>query len=193
MTPFSPLPPLAPDFSLNLYQGADAFPGLIDPETGSLQLSDLIGRSVILHFWAGGCQPCQADMPKFQEFFEIFGRTIAVVGIDVGPMIGLSSSKDSIAFLEGSGFTYPIGLPLDTDVIENYDVNWIADHSIYRPSGRRNRILFWSGGRRLSRQNGEANAPTRTVMPLRGISAMPDAPEETWSRGRRRKLSPQWR
>ena len=143
MTPFSPLPPLAPDFSLNLYQGADAFPGLIDPETGSLQLSDLIGRSVILHFWASGCQPCQADMPKFQEFFEIFGRTIAVVGINVGPMIGLSSSKDSIAFLEGSGFTYPIGLPLDTDVIENYDVTGLPITVFIDPPG--GEIGYFSG------------------------------------------------
>ena len=143
VTPFSPLPPLAPDFSLNLYQGADAFPGLIDPETGSLQLSDLIGRSVVLHFWASGCQPCRADMPKFQEFFEIFGRTIAVVGIDVGPMIGLSSSKDSIAFLEGSDFTYPIGLPLDTDVIENYDVTGLPITVFIDPPG--GEIGYFSG------------------------------------------------
>ena len=134
-TPFSPLPPLAPDFSLNLYQGADQFPGLIDPETGSLQLSDLIGRPVVLHFWASGCPPCRADMPKFQEFFEVYGRTIAVIGIDVGPMVGLGSSEDSIAFLEGSDFTYPVGLPLDPDVATRYGVIGLPTTVFIDPPG----------------------------------------------------------
>ena len=45
-------------------------------------LAGLVGKPLVLNFWAGLCPPCRAEMPQFQVFYEEFKDQIQLVGID---------------------------------------------------------------------------------------------------------------
>ena len=107
---------LSSDFSFTLYQGA----GELGAET--LELSQLLGKPVVLNFWAGLCPPCRAEMPEFQEFYEETKDRVTLVGIDVGPFVGLGSRDDAADLLMELGVTYPAGFPEDGSVLRSYGV-----------------------------------------------------------------------
>ncbi|TMK78447.1 MAG: TlpA family protein disulfide reductase [Actinobacteria bacterium] len=70
---------------------------------GSLSLSSLRGRVVVLNFWAAWCDPCKSEAPRFQSAFERYRRHgVAFVGLDVTDYSG-----DARAFLARYGITYP--------------------------------------------------------------------------------------
>ena len=97
----------APDIRFSLYQGQGVL-GATD-----LSLSDLRGKPAVLNFWYGLCPPCRVEMPDLQEFHQEYGDRINLVGLDMGPFLGLSSRQDGIDLLEELNITYPTGHPPD--------------------------------------------------------------------------------
>ncbi len=107
---------LASDFSFTLYQGESK----LGAET--LNLSDLLGRPVVLNFWAGLCPPCRAEMPDFQDFYEEFSDRVILIGIDLGQFTGLGSQRDARDLLAELGVTYPAGFTGDSSVVRELQV-----------------------------------------------------------------------
>jgi peroxiredoxin len=60
---------LAPDFTLERVAG------------GSLTLSSLRGKTVILDFWDTWCPPCRKALPDLQELSETYADDLVVVGL----------------------------------------------------------------------------------------------------------------
>jgi len=53
---------------------------------GTLKLTDLRGRVVLLNFWATWCVPCRTEMPEFNDMQRDLGaRGLAIVGASVSP------------------------------------------------------------------------------------------------------------
>lgn len=110
---------LAPDIEVTMYQG--------QAEVGGEQiaLSDLWEKKrqpVVLNFWAGLCPPCRAEMPDFQRLYEQPNRKFALIGVDIGPFIGLGSRDDARALLRELKITYPAGTTFDIRTIRNYEI-----------------------------------------------------------------------
>ena len=62
----------APDFTLPLFSG------------GTLRLRGLMGKPVVLNFWASWCVPCRAEMPLLVRLHKSYGpRGMVFVGVDV--------------------------------------------------------------------------------------------------------------
>ncbi|HMI99584.1 MAG TPA: TlpA disulfide reductase family protein [Gaiellaceae bacterium] len=83
--------PLAVDFDLKRLNG-----------DGSLRLSSLRGKVVVINFWATWCQPCKKEAPRFQSAFERYRGRVAFVGVDTTDFTG-----DGRAFLARYGVSYP--------------------------------------------------------------------------------------
>jgi cytochrome c biogenesis protein CcmG/thiol:disulfide interchange protein DsbE len=83
--------PEAEDFTLKRLNGQ-----------GSLQLSSLRGRVVVVNFWASWCEPCKREAPLFQSAFERYRSQVTFVGIDTTDFSG-----DARGFLDRYGVTYP--------------------------------------------------------------------------------------
>lgn len=81
----------APDFEAPLLEGA-----------GTLALSDLQGRPVVLNFWASWCAPCRDEAPVLKAAFERYGDEVAFVGVNIR-----DGQSDALAFEEEYGAAYP--------------------------------------------------------------------------------------
>lgn len=83
----------APNFTLQTFQGDD------------FTLSDHVGKVVIVNFWGSWCEPCQREMPAFQNYWENAPDDVMFVGV------GSKNDPEerSRAFAEEYGVTYPIG------------------------------------------------------------------------------------
>ena len=83
--------PMAKDFALERLNGP-----------GSLRLSSLRGRVVVVNFWASWCEPCKREAPIFQSASERYRGRVVFVGVDTTDFSG-----DARGFLDRYGVTYP--------------------------------------------------------------------------------------
>ena len=122
-------PSVSADFSFTLYQGVG--------ELGAreLTLSRLQDRPVVLNFWAGQCPPCRAEMPEFQKFYDEYNDRVTLIGIDIGPFIGLGSHGDAENLLRELGIRYPAGFTNDGSVPRKYKVTGMPTTVFIRPGG----------------------------------------------------------
>lgn len=49
--------------------------------TATASLADITGPAVI-NFWASNCGPCREELPVLQEFSELYGDQVPVIGVD---------------------------------------------------------------------------------------------------------------
>ena len=108
----------APDFAMTVYQGQDELGGT------DLQVSTVLaqGKPVILNFWAGLCPPCRAEMPDLEAVYAASKSKITLLGIDVGPFVGLGTFEQGKSLAAELGVTYPLATPKDAGVLADYKV-----------------------------------------------------------------------
>jgi cytochrome c biogenesis protein CcmG/thiol:disulfide interchange protein DsbE len=82
----------APDFTLDRLDRA-----------GTLQLSSLRGKVVVLNFWASWCFPCKQEAPALAAASKRWGDRVVVLGVDVNDFQG-----EARRFARKYGLTYPL-------------------------------------------------------------------------------------
>jgi len=146
--PTSDAPPAVPegvgveldsDFEIIAYQGQDVLGG------PSVMFSEVLaqGRPVVLNLWAGLCPVCRAEMPELQAAYDEYGDRVLVVGVDIGPFIGLGSEKDARALLDELEITFPAGTTSDAGVVRDYRVLGTPTTLFVKPNGET--VEQWTG------------------------------------------------
>ncbi|MCT8139916.1 TlpA family protein disulfide reductase [Anaerobacillus sp. CMMVII] len=83
----------APSFSLETFEG----------ELVSFD-DDLVGRPMLINFWASWCPPCRAEMPDLVEVAKQYEEQISFIGINVATQ---DTNSQSQAFLDEFHVPYP--------------------------------------------------------------------------------------
>jgi cytochrome c biogenesis protein CcmG, thiol:disulfide interchange protein DsbE len=80
--------------------------------TGTLELSALRGKAVVLNFWASWCLPCNQEAPALEAASHRYGDKAVVLGIDVR-----DASGEARKFVRKHGLSYSV-------LHDNHDVTW---------------------------------------------------------------------
>ena len=95
-----------------------------DAEGNSVRLSDFLGKPVIVNFWASWCGPCKSEMPDFQTAYEKYGDQIVFLMVNM-----TDGSQETVqtasAFIEKTGYTFPVYFDSDSDAAITYGVRSI--------------------------------------------------------------------
>ena len=129
------------NFSFTLFQGEKAL------GAEKMEMAQLLGKPIVLNFWAGQCPPCRAEMPDLQRFYDGFKDDVTLLGIDVGQFTGLGTRRDAQNLLKELGITYPAGYTGDASVVRKYEVLGMPTTVFINADG----TVFetWSGGLNL--------------------------------------------
>lgn len=114
----------APDFSL------------ATGTTEIFQLSDQLGKVVVLNFWASWCTPCQVEMPALQNTYEHFTKDQVVILAINGTI--QDNYQSAISFMDSRGLTLPVAFDLNGSATNQYQIKgfpttvFIDQHGIIR-------------------------------------------------------------
>ena len=113
----------APDFTLKTPDGKD------------VSLKDFQGKYVVLDFWASWCPDCRKDAPEVKALWEKYGDEVAFVGVS------FDTEKEKWAdYINENGLGWchvsPLAKWKETQVSQDYKVNWIPSMYIIDPEGK---------------------------------------------------------
>ena len=109
-----------PDFTLEILDG------------GSITLSDLRGKVVVVDFWASWCPPCRQEAPVLEQVYDEY-RDKGVEFIGVGIWDQLNAARD---FVEQFSVAYPTGLDTQGTILVEYGVRGIPEKFFIDPQGQ---------------------------------------------------------
>jgi len=78
-----------------------------DADGNDIKLSDMIGKPVVLNFWASWCPPCKEEMPEFEKLFTELGDYVSFMMIDAVDG-GRETKETGAAYVAGEGYSFPV-------------------------------------------------------------------------------------
>jgi len=93
---------------------------------GTVTLSALRGKVVVLDFWATWCGPCQASFPFLQKVYEKYkdNPDVVILAMDTWERVKADAREGVVRkFIENHGYTFPV--VFDDNEVEKYGVEGI--------------------------------------------------------------------
>ena len=101
----------APEFNLSQVGG------------GEISLEQLLGRVVMLDFWASWCPPCRDEAPVLAQIYgEYRDKGVEFIGVNLWDNAG-----DAELFLQQEGHQYPNGIDEEGKIAISYGVRGIPE------------------------------------------------------------------
>lgn len=99
----------APDFTV------------LDSEGNEVQLSDYVGKPIVLNFWATWCYYCKEEMPDFDRAYEKYPDVqFLMVNATDGVQETMASAKE---YVEQEGFQFDVFFDTNFDAVNAYQVS----------------------------------------------------------------------
>ena len=99
----------APDFTVQ------------DADGNEIKLSDMLGKPVVLNFWASWCPPCVSEMPEFDKVFQDLGGAVQFMMVDAVGSRG-ETREDGASFVAKEGFAFPVFFDIKQDAATEYGI-----------------------------------------------------------------------
>ena len=99
----------APDFTV------------LDANGNTVKLSDMVGKPVVLNFWASWCPPCRQEMPDFDKVYKELGDKIHFFMVDAVDGARETMEKGE-AFIAESGFSFPVYYDVEREAVTQFGI-----------------------------------------------------------------------
>lgn len=109
-----------PDFAITTFSGEH------------IQKSELAGKTILLNFWSSWCASCDEEGAALEEVWQEVKDSGDIVFLGVNYV---DTEKDSIAFLEKYGITFPNGPDLGSRVSRIFKVQGVPETYIIGRDG----------------------------------------------------------
>lgn len=111
---------LAPEYTFTTFDGQ------------TISSSDLLGKGVVLNFWASWCDPCRDEARLLEETWQREqDNGIVFIGLDY-----LDQEPAAKAYLEEFGVTYPSGPDLQSAAARRYGIKGVPETFFIDPTGK---------------------------------------------------------
>lgn len=110
-----------PDFSVTTFSGE------------TYQKSQLLGKVILLNFWSSWCASCDEEGAALEEVWQEVkgGGEIVFIGVNY-----VDTEKDSLAFLEKYGITFPNGPDMGSRISRLFKVDAVPETYIIGRDGK---------------------------------------------------------
>ena len=86
----------------------------------AMKLSDHLGKTVVINFFASWCPPCQAEMPHFNEvYLDLKDKDVVIIGVNLTEQDDL---EDLEALLKEHNIAFPILMDEKSEVANRYAI-----------------------------------------------------------------------
>lgn len=100
----------------------------LDLGSGPTSLAALVGRPVLINFWASYCEPCTEELPTFEKIRRTYGERVRI--------ITLSNEGDGAReYLAAHHYDLPLVDDRENVVWKKYGVMPIPTTILLRPNG----------------------------------------------------------
>ncbi len=80
---------------------------VLDAQGNEVKLSDLIGKPIVLNFWASWCPLCKEEMPEFDSVYKGMGDGVIFMMVDL--VDGRRETMELGAeYVANQGFSFPV-------------------------------------------------------------------------------------
>jgi cytochrome c biogenesis protein CcmG, thiol:disulfide interchange protein DsbE len=117
---------IAPEFTFTTFDGQ------------TISSADLLGKGVVLNFWASWCDPCRDEAALLEETWKREqGNDIVFIGLDY-----LDQEPAAKAYLAEFGITYPNGPDLQSAAARRYGIKGVPETFFIDPQGKISDIVI---------------------------------------------------
>lgn len=97
----------------------------------TISSTDLLGKGVVLNFWASWCDPCRDEAAMLEQTWQREqGNDIVFVGLDY-----LDQEPAAKAYMAEFGITYPSGPDLQSAAARRYGIKGVPETFFIDPQG----------------------------------------------------------
>lgn len=90
-----------------------------DGNGNAVQLSDYIGKPIVLNFWASWCAPCKIEMPDFNDKYLELSGEVQFLMVNV---TGYDTVEDAKKVVADGNYSFPVFFDIDSEAVNAYNI-----------------------------------------------------------------------
>ena len=113
---------MAPDFAAD------------DGAGGTVRLSGMRGKPVVVNFFASWCGPCRMEMPYFETCYQTYGDQVTFMMVDLCAF-GNDTQEKAVEMIAEGGYTFPVYFDTQGEAALAYAIRSMPTTIFVSPEG----------------------------------------------------------